>query len=151
MKRTEFRVIIDIDQIPNEGIGSMEWVPGLGIVSYLKDEERIKQCQILGPYYCPITEEIGMLDLDWGKQYEEHKDDAAIIPTTTETYVVKNNTIIARFFGYDSEGIVFDRKKAIEYAEQFVKVLNEKYKKCPNCNGKNEEVNECCRYCGWTF
>lgn len=151
MERTEFRIILNTDQIPNEGMGSIEWVPGLGVVSYLDIEERIKQCQTPGPFLCPITNEMGTIDLDWKGQYEEHKDDPVIVPLSTEIYVVKDSSIIAKFYGYDSEGICYNKRKAVEYAEQFVKALEQRFKKCPNCDGKNEEVNECCRYCGWTF
>lgn len=154
MERTRNRLILGkgFKYIPFEGFNSMEWIPSLGTVSYLSDEEAEEQEKVFKKNVCPITGVEAEIDREWKYRFERTKTiEHTILPSQTEVYVRDQKSIIARFYAYDSEGIIFDRMKAIEYAERFVRSLEPLFTICPNCDTQNDIENSCCKFCGWTI
>lgn len=135
MKRTPYRIKLNLTTIPNEGLGSMEAIPvrnDYQIVSYLSEEEYKRQVAFrkktsCSEWECPITGEKGKIDFGWSQLcLFRSKNDPLFLESTpailvqpTVIYVQYKDQNIARFYWSNDTGI-FDKQKAFQMAQLFV-------------------------------
>lgn len=141
MNRTKYRVILPktVKTIPNEGLLVMEAERiGLNwrIVSYLSQEDfdrQFREDPSRNEFVDPLTGESGELDKEWRDQFnlmEVHRlslrpiyDSPGIHPVPSEVLVSEGDQLIAHFCVKDSEGILYEREKSLDYAEMLVEQL----------------------------